>query len=76
MSVSDRILKSSDIDHRQNLLETPYKNLDEKGKRDKKNYQMVLYRQRLNENGSAYTKANTIRMQQSRAKHAVLDQKI
>ena len=76
MSVSDRILKSSDIDYRQNLLETPFNKLDEQGKKDKKNYKMVLYRQRLNENGGAYTKANTIRMQISRAKNKITDQKI
>ena len=76
MSVSDRILKSSDLDYRQNLLETPFSKLDDKGKRDKKAYKMVLYRQRLNENGGAYTKANTTRMQVSRAKNKITDQKI
>ena len=34
MSVSDRILKSSDLDYRQNLLETPFNKLDEQGKKE------------------------------------------
>ena len=48
--MSDRILKSSGIDTRQNLLNTPFNELDDKGKRDKKAYKMKLYRERLNEN--------------------------
>ena len=73
--MSDRILKSSDLDYRQNLLETPFNKLDEQGKKDKKAYKMVLYRQRLNADGG-YTKANTLRMQESRAKNKITDQKI
>jgi len=74
--MSDRILKSSGIDTRQNLLNTPFNELDDKGKRDKKAYKMKLYREKLNENGNSYNEANKIRMRESRAKNKVTDQKI